>query len=452
MAIRFNQCVIFITALLSGILIGYCTAVIAGALVFLDDQFHFAPWQEGVIVSSVLIGGFVGALLISGVAKKFGPKASMMITCVLFALGSIATSLVTDYWLLTLGRFTVGLAVGAMTMLAPLYIAETSADKWRGFFVSNVQLAITLGIFSAYLINYHYAPTANWQAMFLCAVFPASLLFLLLMFCYESPRWLLLQGRHLQAKDVFHQIHGKSWDVSSLPEKNIGSAGNDSRFNDLFKPMMLSATLLAASLFLFQNLSGIDALLYYAPHIFKLAGFTNSHAAFQITIALGLVNIVGTIASMLLVDNLGRRPLLLFGLGVMTASLLLFSSLQIISQSSVLISWLSAAMLFSFITAFAISMGPIPYLIMSELFPLHLRTLGMSIVSATAWGINALVTFIYPVITSAFGVSFFFTLSALFCLAALIISYQFCPETKGCSLEEIEQNLVQGKSIRHVGR
>lgn len=448
-SVKFNQSLIFIIALLCGILIGYCTAVIAGALVFLDQQFNFRAWQEGVLVSSVLIGGFCGAIGISGITRKIGPKQSMLMVAFIFIVGSVLTSHVTGYWLLVIARFIVGLAVGAMTMLAPMYVAETSSDKLRGFFVSSVQLAITLGIFLAYLVNYYYSTSGNWSAMFFAAVFPAAILIVLMLFAQESPRWLWLTNQKEKARKVYLLLQGSQWQVEDVEEDESGSKV---AWKELFTPIMLPATLLAASLFFFQNLSGIDALLYYAPHIFQNSGFEQANQAFMITIYLGLVNIIGTVISMLLVDKLGRRPLLISGLLVMTLSLLLFGLIQLGFMTTVFGPWFGASLLFAFIIAFSMSMGPIPYLIMSELFPLKLRTLGMSLVSATAWGINAAVTFAYPLVSQHLGLGVFFVLSATFCLIALIISWRFCPETKGCALETIEKNLARGQSIRHIGK
>jgi len=444
---KYKQFFLFIIALLSGILIGYCTSVIAGALVFLDKQFNFQAWQEGLMVSSILIGGFCGAFISSSISTQTGPRKTMIITCGVFFFGSIATSLVINYWALVLCRFIVGLAIGAMTMLAPMYIAETANEKWRGFFVSNIQLAITIGIFLAYLSNYYFAPHENWQAMFILAIIPACLLALLLINSEESPRWLLLKGNIEQAKRVYYKLHAKYW-------TNINTSSEQPRkstYQDLFKPGTLPATVFVASLFLFQNLSGIDAILYYAPHIFKSAGFSDTNAAFQITIILGFVNILSTVVSMLLVDKLGRRPLLITGTIVMTISLLLFSIIQLTAVTASSLNWISALMLFVFLIAFAMSMGPIPYIMMSELFPLPIRTLGMSIVSATAWGINALVTFLYPVITQNYSLQLFFLLSALFCFISFCVAILFCPETKGLSLEEIEHDIKKGKSIRRIG-
>lgn len=433
---------ILLIALLSGLLIGYTTAVIAGALVLLDAIFDFTPWQEGLIVSAILIGGFLGALISSKVATPLGPKKSLFITAVIFILGTVCVAYSSSFWAFVASRFTTGLGVGFATMIGPLYVAETAPDKWRGLFVSSVQFAITIGIFLAYLAGYVFSPDKNWSMMFLLALIPAILLAVTSCLIVESPRWLMLQGKEKAAKKNYFALHKRKW---SYEPKIIEKSSIT--LEHLFDRTHLPVLLFACSLFFFQNLSGIDAILYYAPRIFQTVGFTDGHSALFVTTLLGLINILATLASLWLIDQVGRRNLLIFGLAFMVLSLLLFSSL---THTEVL-PWLSVSMLMIFIIAFAISIGPIPYVLMSELFPLKMRATGMAIASSTAWGINALITFAYPILIEQMGMSLLFLCFSAICFIALLISLFYCPETKLCSLETIEINLAQGKKLRELG-
>lgn len=439
---------VFSIALLTGGLIGYATAVIAGALLFVSEQFSLGPSQQGLLVSVILIGGFVGALCCQHLIRPLGQKKTLMVIALIFIAGSLCSAASTNYILLIIARFIVGIGVGMATVAGPMYVAETSPVKYRGFFVGSVQLAITIGIFLAYVSNYYLAPSHNWPMMFAIATLPALILLLVAMFQLESPVWLLQKRRKNEALTVYRRLHGMEW---HLDEEDDSHSLTPVTFREFFHPLMLPITLFSCGLFFFQNLSGIDAILYYAPGIFQHAGFNGATNGLQVAIFLGLINSIATLGSMWLLDTIGRRPVLIYGLLAMCLSIGLFSALSMYPSDVVLTKWLSALMLMIFVAAFAVSMGPIPYVLMSELFPSRLRMAGIGLASATAWGINALITFAYPLLVNVLGVSIVFLIFAVVCFTALIISVLFCPETNQLSLESIERKLQSGIPLRRLG-
>jgi MFS transporter, SP family, galactose:H+ symporter len=432
--------------LLTGLLIGYNTAVIAGALLFLKNVFNLSPLQQGLVVSIILIGGFFGALSCHHIIEPFGQRKTLLFITILFIISTICCALSKSFDILLAGRFLLGIAVGMSTVVGPMYVAEAAPDKWRGFYVGSVQLAITIGIFSAYLSNYYYSESHNWQMMFALGVVPALLLFWVVIFQPESPRWLLLHGHSKEAKAIYFRLQGVAWNVG---EYHGSSAQSKSNLRTVLQPMFISVALFSCGLFFFQNLSGIDAVLYYAPSIFEKTGFSSTKGTLEVTLLLGFTNIIATMLSMILLDKVGRRSLLIYGLALMFLSLFCFSHLSYFPPH--LSKWLSVALLMIFITTFAMSLGPIPYVLMTELFPLSIRSYGLGLAAATAWGINGLITLVYPILEKILGLMTIFVGFSLICLIALIITLLYCPETKQQSLESIEAKLKLGVPLRELG-
>lgn len=435
-------------AICSGLLVGYVTAIIAGALPLLTEELHLDNLSQGFLVSIILIGGFTGSLLCRKITDPFGHKKTLLLMAGIFIVGSLWSAMTHNFWSLVSARFFAGIAVGMSTVITPMYVAETSPDKVRGFLVGSVQLAITIGILLAYIISYYFSSSKNWPMMLGLAALPAFILVLITFTQPESPQWLLLNNRVAKGKEIFFKLHGYQW----TGDANSHSSTDKVQLKQLFKPVILPIVLFTSGLFLFQNLSGIDAILYYAPSIFKESGFPGLAIELQITILVGFINIIATLFSMWLLDSLGRRPVLIYGLFIMTFSLSGFIVSQLLLVDYSMMRWISLSMILLFVASFALSMGPIPYVIMSELFPVHLRTIGIGIASATSWGINALITFAYPLLESRLGISWLFAGFSLVCAVAWLISFSFCPETQGQSLESIEEKLHKGVGLRKIGK
>lgn len=437
-------------AAISGFLIGYNTAVIAGALQFIVEEYSLGDVGAGALVTAILVGALVGAVLAGPAARRLGQRPTLLISAAFFAVCAVGSGFAFGPFDLGAWRFGLGLAVGAATMVAPLYVAETAPTRWRGALVSAIQLAITIGILVSYLVGFAYTGAGDWRMMLGLAVLPACLLLAGLLFLPESPRWLVLAGREDDARKAWDKLSGERWDEDEVDVIRRASTEPQQGFRDLFAPRLRPVLIVAAGLFLFTNLSGIDVILYYAPVILREVGIGSEVGPILATAGLGAVNVVATMLAMWLVDRAGRRPLLLWGLSGMTISLAVMSaSLSVEGLPGVGIA--AVACLATFIVAFAVSLGPLPYVLMSELFPAAVRPLGMSLAAATAWGVNAVVSLGFLPLMAAIGVSGAFFVFAGVCAVAYLFVQRLVPETKGCSLEQIERNLLAGRKTSELG-
>lgn len=441
---------IALVAGISGLLVGYATGVIAGAAGAISATFGLQdePALRGLVVGCILVGGFLGGIGSGPLAGRLGQRSVLQLTACLFIACGLGTAFAGSPWALVLWRSGLGLAVGAATMLAPLYVGETAPAKWRGALVTGFQLALTIGILLGYLVNAALAEAGNWRLMLGLTAVPGALLLLGMLPLPESPRWLMLKGRQDPARAVFVRIHGRPWADADVAQVLAGGT-EGARFRDLASPRVLPVMLIAAGLFIFTNLSGIDIILYYAPAIFAAVGFNGTMGPILATVGIGAVNVVATVAAMWLVDRAGRRPLLLGGLVPMTLAMV--AMVPSLALEAPLWNDVAVAALAVFIVAFAVSLGPLPYVIMAEIFPVRVRSLGMGIAAAMAWGVNAVISLAFLPLAGVIGMPGVFALFALACLAALAFIYLLVPETRGRSLEEIEANLTAGKPVRRLG-
>ncbi len=438
-------------AAISGFLIGYNTAVIAGAQEHIAKEFALGDFVLGAIVTAILLGGFVGAVGGGPVARRLGQRPTLMLTGAIFAVCALGSAFALGPWDLFAWRFGLGLAVGAATMVAPLYVAETAPTRWRGALVSSIQLAITIGILASYLVGYLFAEAGDWRTMLGLGVAPALLLLAGLVFLPESPRWLVLSGREADARKAWAQLSNEPWPEEELAVIRHAGDAPEARFRDLFARRLRPVLIVAAGLFLFTNLSGIDAILYYAPKIFDEVGLGGEAGPILATVGLGAINVLATVLAMWLVDRVGRRPLLLWGLAPMALFLTVMSTALLLDNDGEIGDIAAVVCLALYIVAFAISLGPLPYVLMSELFPAAIRPLGMSLAAATAWGINAVVSLTFLPLIGWIAVSGAFYLFAAICAVAFVFVLLLVPETKGRSLEQIERNLLAGRRTRDLG-
>jgi sugar porter (SP) family MFS transporter len=435
-------------AALSGMLIGYNTAVIAPALDFLIRDFRLDALMQGLVVSAVLLGGFIGSLVAGAFIRRTGERPVLFATALLFAAGATGSAFSESIPVLVAWRLVVGLGVGAATMVAPLYVSETTPARMRGAFVSIIQLAITIGILLSYLTGMAWTPSGAWQDMLLVGALPGVAMLAILVVMPESPRWYLSHGRRAEAERAHLRLTGGR--EEPLPPKAADEAA-PANWRDLFMGRNRMVLVLATGLFAFANLSGIDAILYYAPVIFGHVGFGGTLGPILATVGIGTVNVVATIVAMALIDRLGRRPLLIGGLIPMAASLIVLAVALTVGRGADWSNVLAVSCLGLFVFAFGVSLGPLPYVLMSELFPLALRGAGMGIASATAWGVNVVVSLTFPVMVEAMGVAPVFGLYGLISVVALAFVVALVPETRGRSLELIEKNLAQGRAVRDLG-
>jgi len=422
-------------AALAGLLFGYDTGVISGALLFIKQAFPLSATLEGMVVSAVLVGAFIGVATATPLTDRFGRRRILIWTAVIFAMGSLASSLATGVIVLMLSRFVLGLAIGASSMCAPVYLAEIAPRDIRGTMVSLFQFFITLGILFAYAVDYALAP--HWRWMLLFGLLPALVLFIGMLPSPESPRWLVAQGQEQNARQLLRRIRVSDTDVAKeLDEIKTSLAQQSGGFAELRSPRLRPALIIAVALAIFQQITGINAVIYFAPSIFKAAGFTSDVGALLATIGVGTVNVLATIVAMYAIDRAGRRSLLLWGTSGMLITLVALGGLFWMGPTAP--SWLTLLSVLVFIVSFAIGLGPVFWLLAAEIFPLEVRSLGMGIASFCNWGSNFIVALTFPILLTNLGGSIVFWLYGAFSLIALLFIWAYVPETKGKSLEEIE--------------
>lgn len=445
--------IIAILAAFAGILFGYDTGVVSGAILFINDEFHLSAQTNGLVVSSVLFGALLGAILSGYLADHLGRKKILLIDAIIFIFGTLATAISGTINLIIAGRIIVGIAIGIASYVAPLYISEISPAKYRGGLVSLNQLAITIGILISYIVDYFFAPHAQWRWMFAAGIIPAIIFFIGMLFLPDSPRWIANKGHAQKALAVLQKIYNDK-NQAQHELAAIQKTFNQQESNHwkiLFSPFIRSTLTIGIGLAILQQVTGINTIIYYAPTIFKMAGFESATTAILATMGVGVVFVLSSILALPLMDTLGRRPLLLIGLAGMAISLL---ALGIAFQSpdhSNILKWVSMSSMVIYIACFGFSLGPIMWLMISEIYPLKVRGLGSSLATAANWGSNMLVAYTFLSMVEVLGPSGTFFIYFAISLFGMAFIYFLVPETKHVTLEQIETNLLAGFTFRKLG-
>jgi SP family galactose:H+ symporter-like MFS transporter len=437
---------------LGGLLFGYDTGVISGAILFIEQDFALSSLYIGIVVSAVLIGAVIGAAVGGDLADHIGRRKMILVAALIFALGAIGTAAAPNVSLLILGRIVVGVAIGIASEVAPLYISEVAPAKVRGSLVSLNQLAITIGIVVSYLADYALAPIQGWRYMMLLAVIPAAILGLGMIPLPDTPRWLVNHNKPDEARKVLKRIRGNVDVEKELGEIQQGLKQQKSGRAELLNPLVKPALIIGVALAVFQQVTGINTVIYYAPKIFQFAGVTSSSAAIFATLLVGIVNVVFTVVAILLLDRVGRRPLLLVGLAGMVSSLVLLGVSFYFTSLLGLLGDLATIGLMVYVASFAIGLGPVFWLLVSEIYPLKVRGLAMSIASEANWGSNLIVALTFLTLIQFIGRSGTFWFYAVIGAFAFVFAYLLVPETKGSTLEEIENHWRAGKHPREMGK
>lgn len=431
-----------ITAL-GGLLFGYDTGVVSGALLFIKKDFGgLSSFQQELVTSLLLVGAAVGALGAGRVADAIGRRKAIVITASIFVVGVLLAAFAPAYWLLIVARFVIGLAVGSSSMVVPLYIGEIAPPRLRGALVSLNQLAITVGILVSFLTDYGLASHQNWRLMFGLAVIPAAILLIGILLQHESPHWLVRQDREDEARDVLRRIRDES-DIDSEIEEVRDVARREASGRALLAPKVRAALIVGVALAIFQQVTGINTVIYYAPSLLQGAGFGNN-AALLANVAVGAVNVVLTIAAILLLDRVGRRPLLLVGTAGMVVGMLV-TAIAFTGGTTTLSGGhavLAVVGLMIYTGSFAVGLGPVFWLIIAEIYPLSVRARAMSVATIANWAANFVVTISFLTILNAVGGGAVFTGFAVLSAVALWYFWRHVPETKGRSLQEIEHDLA----------
>jgi MFS transporter, SP family, xylose:H+ symportor len=437
-----------VVAALGGLLFGFDTAVISGTTKDLERVYDIGGFTLGLAVATALIGTIVGALVAGRPVDRYGRKKVLFAIGILYFVGALGSGLVTHLGLFMAFRFIGGIGVGVASVVAPIYTAEIAPPRLRGRLVGLVQFNIVLGILLAYLSNFvidNLLPEdIAWRWMFMVMAFPAAVFFLLLFTTPETPRWLFAVGRREEAVDVIERTTS-SPEEASLETREIEeslAAAHGQAQAPFFVRQNRKVILLAVAIAAFNQLSGINAILYYAPDIFRMAGAGDNAAALQ-SVVVGLVNLVSTMVALTIIDRVGRRKLMLVGsfgylvsLGALAAVFFIYDG-KFSGASSVMV----LAGLIVFIAAHAFGQGSVIWVFISEIFPNRIRGRGQSLGSLTHWVFAAVVSWAFPGIADVLGGGTAFTLFFLCMVGQLVWVLKVMPETKGVPLEEMEANL-----------
>jgi SP family galactose:H+ symporter-like MFS transporter len=439
-------------AAIAGLLFGYDEGIIGVARPLLVKDYPLSPLVDGFMSAAVPLGALGGAIIAGRLTERFGRRRVLMGAGALFAVGAIAAALILAVWQLIVARLILGLAIGVAAVTAPLYIAETAPLAIRGALVSTYQLAITFGIVASYLMGIAITGGGEWRHMFALGCVPGILFMIGLVFLPESPRWLMMHRGRAEAEASLQRLRGADVNIRAELDEIEGSvrvnATTSTRLADLLTPLVKPALIVGMGLYFLQQLSGINAVIYYAPVIFEHAGFGNAQTQVLATIGIGLVNFLTTILAMWLIDRWGRRRLLVFGFIGTAGSLLLIALAAL--MPGVLPDWVVIVSLAAYIASFAISLGPLPHVMMSEIFPLRVRGAGMSMASVSNWGFNFVVVFAFPILLQGIGLAGTFVLFAVVCLGGVAFTLSHVPETNGLSLERIEAHLRNGRPLAQL--
>jgi len=433
---------------LSGLLFGYDTGVISGAILLIKKQFALsAEWQE-LVVGAVLIGAVLGTAVSGWLGDKFGRKKIIIVSAFVFALGGLSTAFAPDPISLVVGRVFLGGAVGVAACIAPLYISEASPDKMRGSMVFLFQLAITIGILAANVVDLTLVHVdQGWRWMLGLSVVPAMILWLGMITMPESPRWLVSRNRIAEARTILAKLRGTSSVEGELDKikKSFDSQQHDKmNWTELFAPRLRMPLIIGLGLAIFQQFTGINTVIYYAPTILESAGFNSASLSILSSVGVTLVNVLATVVSVLLVDRCGRRPLLLVGLIGMAVSMGLMGYVfQSAGNLTDVMKLCAVGSLMMYVASFAISLGPLFYLIVSEIYPLAIRAQAVSTMNVVQWSGNVVVSFTFLTLAQSVGFSASFWLFGLISAVAWLFFFFLVPETKGRSLEEIEETWLK---------
>lgn len=443
-AITFNNRYIigisFISAL-GGYLFGFDFAVISGALPFLRTQFVLTPVWEGFLTGSLALGCIVGCLLAGNIADKYGRKPGLIIAALIFAVSSIgiAFSPTLTYFLIL--RFAAGIGVGMASMLCPMYIAEISPAEVRGRNVAINQLTVVIGILVTNLVNYFLADHGadSWRWMFGLGVVPSAIFLIGVTWLPESPRWLMKSGQPEKAKVILNKIGSAGFAEATFKavEKSLVGATKQS-YAMVFEKAVRPAVVVGITLAVFQQFCGINVVFNYTSTIFESVGANLNRQLFE-TVAIGIVNLVFTLLAMWQVDKLGRRPLMLYGsLGLS----ILYIILAFLLQNHFPAGLVSIFVLLA-ISTYAISLAPVTWVLISEIFPNNIRGVASSVAIVSLWGAYFILVFTFPILAKILGAYGPFYLYAVICFLGFLFVQVKVKETKGQTLEELEENLIR---------
>ncbi|WP_323702826.1 sugar porter family MFS transporter [Mammaliicoccus sp. Dog046] len=443
---KLSKSMIFFFGALGGLLFGYDTGVIAGAQIFIQEELKLNESQIGFVVSCVLIGAVIGAVLISPLADKYGRKKMMMVTAFIFFIGAIGCGLAPDVVVLNISRLFLGIAVGGASALVPMYLAELAPAKDRGRLTALNQLMIMTGMLIAYIANFVWQDSAiGWRLMLGFAAVPALILFIGAVLLPESPRYLVKNGKISQALDILNNVLTKEEadkEINDIQEQNAQATGT---FRDVFSKWIRPALVVAFGLAILQQWMGCNTVFYYAPRIL-MSGGTDAATAIKTQILLGVFYVIVTVVATIFMDRFKRRTVLMVGaiaMGVSFFALALAFHFEAGKEGFHIWTFVFIA---TYISSFCATWGPVMWIMIGEVFPLKIRGLAVGIASLVNWVANWTVSVSFPALEASLGDIVLFSIFGIFCvIAALFVKY-FVFETRGHTLEQIEHALIENKT------
>jgi sugar porter (SP) family MFS transporter len=436
-----------VIASFGGFLFGYDTAVISGAILYIKQQLSLSSGMEEVVISSLFLSAMVGALLGGTLADRIGRRKVMIAAGVLFCAGSTLMAVAPSVSILILGRIITGISLGMVSVTAPIYISEISMAAVRGRMVTLNTLAITLGTLLAYLVDYFFSFSKSWRWMFGLEVIPALILIIGMLWLTETPRWLMGHSLKERAREALTRLRGRKDVDEELSSLASGADTHGGGWSDLLSPAIRPALLLGVGLAFLRALAGFSIILYgYSPTIVEFAGFESASIAILATVGVGVVNTIMSAVAITLIDRVGRRPLMVFGLAGITISLGVLGIAFLYPSSEGFVRWMAVGGLLIYIGMWSLGPRPVFWVLIAEIYPLKVRGKAMSLGALTNWGTTCLVTLTFLTLTNLIGVSGTFWLYGLFAILTMLLFYFFIPETKGQKLEDIQKEWRQKKA------
>ena len=447
-----------VVAALGGFLFGYDTAVISGTIAQVTQLFQLDALQQGWYVGCALVGSIIGVLFAGILSDKLGRKLTMVISAILFSASALGCALCTDFTQLVVYRIIGGVGIGVVSIVSPLYISEVSVAQYRGRLVSLYQLAVTVGFLGAYLVNYQLlawsesgallgVPLLNkifitevWRGMLGMETLPAILFFIIIFFIPESPRWLIVRGQERRAINILERIYNSITEATNqLKEtQSVLTAETSSEWSLLMKPGILKAVIIGVCIAILGQFMGVNAVLYYGPSIFENAGLSGGDSLFY-QVLVGLVNTLTTVLALVIIDKVGRKKLVYYGVSGMVLSLVLIG-LYFLFGDSLGVSSLFLLIFFLFyVFCCAVSICAVVFVLLSEMYPTKVRGLAMSIAGFALWIGTYLIGQLTPWMLQNLTPAGTFFLFAVMCVPYMLIVWKLVPETTGKSLEEIER-------------
>ena len=454
-----------VVAALGGFLFGYDTAVISGTIAQVTEQFGLDALQRGWYVGCALIGSIIGVLFAGILSDKFGRKSTMILSAILFSTSAIGCAVSTDFNQLVIYRIIGGVGIGVVSIISPLYISEVAVAQYRGRLVSLYQLAVTIGFLGAYLVNYQLlgysmsnpdVSTGWWNLVFVSEVWrgmlgmetlPAIMFFIIIFFIPESPRWLILKGKEEKATNILERIYTSSKEaLFQLTEtKSVLSSESKSEWKLLLQPGIRKAVIIGVCIAVLGQFMGVNAVLYYGPSIFENAGLSGGDSLFY-QVLVGLVNTLTTVLALVIIDKVGRKKLVYYGVSGMVISLVLIATYFIYGESWGISSIFLLIFFLFYVFCCAVSICAVVFVLLSEMYPTRVRGLAMSIAGFALWIGTYLIGQLTPWMLQNLTPAGTFILFAIMCVPYMLIVWKLVPETTGKSLEEIERYWMKNKN------